>query len=320
MDFHELEAFLALAETLHFGRAAARAALSPSALSRLISRLEEEQGVSLFIRDSRKVELTEEGKLFCEFARESIFRKNDLQHRFAARSERPSGILRIYASVTACYSILPPLVEALAADFPEVRLSIDTGDPAPAADAVRENRADIAISALPEGGFEDLVCHSVRKTPLVFAASKNGPFGTLDLPLGGNTVSDSSPDPLRMEKVLSSVPLILPRTGLARYRFDQWVQKRRTITGEAFFPEITAETAGNEALLALARLGAGLALVPRLVLENSPFAEGLVLYQAGHDFGDYDIGFIQKKHEASPAREILLDSVYTLIRRIWPHE
>lgn len=320
MDFHELEAFLALADTLHFGRAAARAALSPSALSRLITRLEEEQGVALFERDSRRVELTEEGKLFREFARESVFRKNDLLHRFASRSERPGGILRIYASVTACYSILPPLVEALSAEHPEVRLSIDTGDPAPAADAVRENRADIAISALPDGGFEDLLSHSVRKTPLVFAAAKNGPYGALALPPASIDNEPSREETQQREQVLENVPLILPRTGLARYRFDQWVQKRRTVTGEAFSPEITAETAGNEALLALARLGAGLALVPRLVLENSPFAEGLVLYRAGKDFGEYDIGFVQKKQAESPAREALLTAVHTLIRRIWPHE
>ena len=316
MDFHELEAFLALADTLHFGRAASRAALSPSALSRLITRLEEEQGVALFERDSRRVELTEEGNLFREFARESVFRKNDLLHRFASRSERPGGILRIYASVTACYSILPPFVEALSAEHPEVRLSIDTGDPAPAADAVRENRADIAISALPDGGFEDLLSHSVRKTPLVFAAAKNGPYGALALPPASIDNEPSREETQQREQVLENVPLILPRTGLARYRIDQWVQKRRTVTGEPF-PGNYGRNRGNEALLALARLGAGLALVPRLVLENSPFAEGLVLYRAGKDFGEYDIGFVQKQAE-SPAREALLTAVHTLIRRIGP--
>ena len=81
----------------------------------------------------------------------------------------------------------------------------------------------------------------------------------------------------------------MPRTGLARDRFDRWIRTH------GIKPEIAAETAGNEAVLALARLGLGLGLVPRLVLENGPFAEGLVLYDAGPEFGDYDIGFVQKQ-------------------------
>ena len=59
MDFHEQEGFLALAENLHFARASAKVHLSPSALSRLIGRLEEELGVILFERDTRRVKVTD---------------------------------------------------------------------------------------------------------------------------------------------------------------------------------------------------------------------------------------------------------------------
>lgn len=316
MDFHELEAFLALADTLHFARAASRVALSPSALSRLIFRLEEEAGVPLFVRDSRQVSITEDGAIFRDFAQESVFRRDDLQIKFSSKTDQPGGILRIYASVTACYSILPPFVEALSQEYPEVRLSIETGDPASAADTVREGRADLAVTALPPEGFDDLLCHSVKKTPLVFAASRSSQYGNLDL-------SAKTPKAYakQLELVLSSVPLILPRTGLARQRFDHWVHQRRIGTSNRnFTPEITAETAGNEALLALARLGVGLALVPRLVLENSPFAEGLVLYPTDRDFGEYDIGFVQKLSESESSRKVLLDAVESLIRRTWPND
>ena len=90
-------------------------------------------------------------------------------------------VLRIYASVTACYSILPPLVEALTREHPALRLSVDTGDPAGAAEAVREERVELGLAALPQGGYPDLVCHSVQKTPLVFVASQTGPYGNLDV-------------------------------------------------------------------------------------------------------------------------------------------
>ena len=296
MDFHELEAFIALADTFHFARAAAQVHLSPSALSRLLGRLEEELGVTLFERDTRQVSLTAEGETFLSFARESIHRRDDLRLKLSERDDQLRGILRIYASVTACYSILPPLIETLSKEHPALRLSVETGDPAGAAEAVREGRAELGLDAIPPNGYRDLECHSVRKTPLVFVSSRSGAYGKLPLAEESRSSRDgefrlgAAPDPKSepLESVLQTVPLVLPKTGLSRERFDRWSR----IHGVK--PEIAAETAGNEAVLALARLGLGLGLVPRLVLENGPFADGLVLYGAGPEFGDYDIGFVQK--------------------------
>lgn len=302
MDFHELEAFSALADTLHFARAASQVHLSPSALSRLLGRLEEEMGVLLLERDTRQVSLTREGAAFLAFARESLHRQQDLLLKLGERDDRLRGILRIYASVTACYSILPPLVEALAKEHPDLRLSIETGDPSDAADAVREGRAELALDALPPSGFRQLECHSVRKTPLVFVSARSGAYGNVNLPLdrireGGVHFADSLPAEeleRKMIAVLSSVPVVLPKNGLSRERFDRWTRTH------GIKPLVAAETVGNEAVLALARLGLGLGLVPRLVLESGPFAEGLVLYEAGPDFGEYDLGFIQKPASSGP--------------------
>jgi LysR family transcriptional regulator, positive regulator for ilvC len=296
MDFHELEAFIALANTLHFAQAAAIVHLSPSALSRLLSRLEEETGAALFERDTRQVTLTREGEQFLEFAKESVYKKDDMILKLSEKDDKLHGILRVYASVTACYSILPPFVEALAREHPGLRLSVETGDPADAATAVREGRAELALDALPENGFRELDCYSVRKTPLVFVASTSGKYGKIDLvrdvPETRNPGLLAASIDRNLTRVLSSVPLILPKAGLARERFNRWIRNH------GIKADIAAETSGNEAVLALARLGLGLGLVPRLVLENGPFAEGLVLYKAGPEFGEYDIGFVQKPASA----------------------
>lgn len=303
MDFHELEAFISLADTLHFARTAAIIHLSPSALSRLLCRLEEELNVSLFERDTRRVSLTEEGEAFLVFAKDTIHQRDDLRLRINTRDEKLKGILRVYASVTACYSILPPFVEALNKQYPELRLSVETGDPAEAVDAVREERVELALSALPQEGFTDLEYFSVRKTPLVFISSSTGMYGKL------NIIPDNNSN---LESILSSTPLILPKRGLARDRFDKWIR----IHG--IKPHIAAETAGNEAILALGRLGLGLGLVPRLVLENGPFAEGLVQYQAGKEFGDYEIGFVQKSgNTGKDSTRKLRNAISNLIKRTY---
>ncbi|MFA6507242.1 MAG: LysR substrate-binding domain-containing protein [Treponemataceae bacterium] len=313
MDFHELEAFVALARHLHFARAAASVHTSPSGLSRLLSRLEDELGVRLFERDTRRVELTEQGEAFLSFATESLHRRDDLQLRLGSSDGKLRGYLRVYASVTACYSILPPFAAALSAEHPELRLSVETGDPAEAEEIIREGRVELAVAALPPKGFTDLDCFSVRRTPLVLVSSANGQYGNLALPRDTETAGKASNLDEHLRELLSTVPLILPRMGLARERFDRWARERN------IKPHIAAETAGNEAILALARLGLGLGLVPRLVLENGPFAEGLVLYSIGTAFGEYDIGFVQRSTgTGTEAGKRLSAAVRDILKRTYP--
>lgn len=273
MDFFELRAFLQLSGTLHFARAAEAVNLSPSALSRLVARLEEELGVTLFERSSREVSLTEEGRRFEAFAKSCLAGQEELLASFARAGDTVSGTLHVYASVTACYTIMPPFIRRLSAKYPGIHLSVETGDPAGAMPAVREGRAELAVAAIPDTPPDFFDCISVRTSPLVFAASCSGPYVE---------VSGSPQD------IVSSVPLILPKAGIARERFDSWVRSRNVT------PRVAAETEGNEAIMALAALGMGIALVPKIVLENGPYREGFICHSAGNALGGYDIGFIQR--------------------------
>ncbi|MCR5045526.1 MAG: LysR family transcriptional regulator [Treponema sp.] len=274
MDFYELDSFIKLAETLNFSKAADLRNMSPSALSRMISRLEEETGVPLLDRDNRKVLLTEQGKKFLAFAREASNKKRDLLQEFSQGKDTVGGDLKVYASVTACYTVLPPFIKELSKSYPGIHLSVETGGESGAFNAVKEGRVHLAVAAIPEEGNAAIESTSVIKTPLIYAASADGPWTKLY----------GSP-----QDILSSAPLVLPKTGLARKRFDKWIKSRNVK------PKIAAETEGNEALLAIAQLGLGIALVPRIVLENGPYKGKFVIHEAGNALGYYDVGFIRKK-------------------------
>lgn len=287
MDFYELDAFIKLAESLRYSKAAELANMSPSALSRMISRLEEEIGAPLLDRDNRKVLLTEQGKKFLAFAREAVTKKRDLALEFSQAKDTVSGDLNVFASVTACYTILPPFIKALSQKYPAIRLSVQTGGEAGAFNAVKEGRVLLAVAAIPEEGNAAIEATSVIKTPLIYAASADGPWTKLD----------GSP-----QDIVSSAPLVLPKTGLARKRFDKWTKSRNVK------PKIAAETEGNEALLAIAQLGLGIALVPRIVLENGPYKGKFVIHEAGNALGYYDVGFIRKKEISGTQNERKLRS------------
>lgn len=279
MDFYELKAFSVLSHELHFAKAAKEVNLSPSALSRMISRLEQETGVALFDRDNREVTLTEEGRKFAKFAEKCLSDQTELISDFSHTSDEVSGTLHVYASVTACYTIMPPFIKRLSAKYPLIHLSVETGDPAGSVAAIREGRAELAVAAIPDEGYDAFDCIPVRSSPLVFAAASSGPYVE---------VTGSPQD------IVTSVPLILPKQGLARRRFDAWTKSRNVK------PLIAAEAEGNEAVMALAALGLGIGLVPQIVLENGPYREGFTCHSAGNALGYYEIGFVQKTQISGP--------------------
>jgi Transcriptional regulator len=273
MDFYELEAFVTLSRTLHFGRAAAKVNLSPSALSRMIARLEKETDTELLDRSNREVSLTENGKIFAKFAQDMLKKREDLSLSLSKDSGKTTGTLHVYASVTACYTVLPQFITLLARKYPYIHLAIETGDPAGALQAVREGRAALAVDAIPDDGYASMETIRVFRTPLVYAAAADGPY----------TQVTGSP-----QDIVSSVPLVLPKAGLARERFDKWTKSRNV------HPIIAAETEGNEAILAIAQLGLGIGLVPQIVLENGPYKSGFVSHAAGNALGYYNVGFIRR--------------------------
>lgn len=291
MDFFELNAFYTLSKTLHFARTAEKVNLSPSALSRLVSRLEDEAGTALVDRTNRDVKLTPAGKNFAGFAKKCLESKEDVFNSFKSQNNEIAGTLRLYASVTACYSIIPIFLKTLAEKYPLIHIEIETGDPAGALAAIKSDRADVAVAAIPsesEGVSAQIDAIPVRRTPLVFAASVGGPY---------ENVSGSPQD------IVSSVPLILPKTGLARERFENWIKSRNVK------PVIAAETEGNEAIMALVQLGLGIGLIPHIVLTQGPYEKGFTCHAAGNALGYYEIGFIQK-------REISGSDSYKRMRKV----
>ncbi len=141
--------FLTLADLLHFGKASQACNLSPSALTRSIQRTEESLGQTLFIRDNRTVTLTSAGEKFRHYAKSALRDWEDFQAKML-HDERITGIVSIYASVTAVYSLLPDLLESYRADFPEVALELRTGSAEESIQQVINGEIDVSVAALPD--------------------------------------------------------------------------------------------------------------------------------------------------------------------------
>ena len=269
MDTRELEIFLTVAELLHFGKASQACNMSPSALTRTIQRLEEKLEQPLFLRDNRTVTLSPAGERFKSYARLCLQEWSSF--KAAIRNEQQiAGTLSIYASITAVYSLLPQLLESYRASYPEVQLELRTGAAEQAVALVQSGEIDLAVAALPDRQRSSIEFLPMVTIPLLFIAPREP--GAAAVPVKGGRLD------------LSRAPLVLPQTGLSRRRLDQWLKEHK-IT-----PNITSEVSGNEAIIAMVRLGCGVGIVPQLVLERSPFRDEVSVIEKAPRLQPYVVG------------------------------
>ncbi|MET9593979.1 LysR family transcriptional regulator [Streptomyces sp. NPDC006516] len=124
MEIRWLEAFIAVAEELHFGRAATRLRLAQSPLSQTIRKLEKDLGVKLFDRSTRSVALTPAGQAFLPHAHR-VFEDLELGRQSTRATEgEVYGTVSIGFSGALNHRTLPPLTRAVRQRYPEVTLSL----------------------------------------------------------------------------------------------------------------------------------------------------------------------------------------------------
>ncbi|MGO4860123.1 LysR family transcriptional regulator [Arthrobacter sp. 2MCAF14] len=122
--FDQLAGFIAVAEELHFGRAAERLSMTQPPLSRQIQKLEKTVGTELLERDNRKVQLTHAGQAFLEEARRLMALADRAPVTARRIASGRSGLLRIGFTATSGFSILGPLLEEIGVLLPDVDIDL----------------------------------------------------------------------------------------------------------------------------------------------------------------------------------------------------
>lgn len=276
MNIKNFSHFLALADSLHFGRASAHCNISISALSRNIRQLEEELGVVLFNRDNRTVALTNEGEKFQQYAREATSQWELIRHEMTDSNRQLAGELSLYCSVTASYSILFSLLEQFRPDYPEIEIKLHTGAPEHAIARVAAGQEDISIAAHPPTLGRGVIFKAITESPLVFIA----PVSHHDIDFANLK---------KTPKTWANVPMVLPETGIARNRVDGWFKQI------GISPRIYAQVEGYEAIVSMVSLGFGVGVIPKIVLDNSPLAERIQIIEVQPKLEAFRVGLFTLK-------------------------
>ena len=166
MEFRHLRYFLALAEELHFGRAAQRLSISQPPLSLNIQQLEASVGARLFTRNSRGVQLTAAGQAFVPAARALLAQAGAAMREAREVAQGQAGELQIGFAGTLLYCGLPQMLQRFQASHPRLRLALrELSSSEQLAELVRD-RLDVGFVHTPRvpPGFEHVL---VASQPMV---------------------------------------------------------------------------------------------------------------------------------------------------------
>lgn len=298
MEFRQLKYFVAVAEELHFSRAAKRCNISQPPLSQQIKALEEELGAVLLERTNRRVELTMEGREFLERARDMLAAADSAKEKIRALARGEEGRLSIGFIGPASLSALPEAIRHFREANPKVTLDFSALSTTEQLPMLRNDTLDVVFVRLFGHDITGLRTMLFLREPYKIA-----------LPKGHELASQ---DWVSIQQ-LRGVPMI----------FNQRVAQPAlyaSLTGcfhkAGFSPNIVQEVNTEQSTVALVATGLGAALVP--ASSASDQRSGVVYLPIDGDFPPWEITVAWKKRKESILLSRFLDMVMNY-RSVPPH-
>lgn len=248
MELKQLRIFLAVADELHFGRAAERLHMAQPALSAQVRGLEDELGVRLFLRTTRRVSLTRAGESFLPEARATLAQAEAAA--VAARTVAGEGaeLLKVGGVDSATAGLLPQVVRRFRRDHPEVEIKVNEMLSAPALHALSNHHLDIAfVRVWPKDSH--LAARHVLTEPIVAALPA-------DHPLAARQAVPA--------QEIAKEPLVIPARSHRPILFDVVHDYFRS---RGYEPRILQEANERHVIIAMVAAGLGVSLVPEWVTQ-----------------------------------------------------
>ena len=262
MNYRQLQYAIRLADARNFSTAARQLGISQPALSKQVSSLEEDLGVTLFDRGTSPLSLTPAGEAFIRQARDMVFMEDKMRATMQDYRSGERGRLVIGSSPFRSLYMMPDIVLALTQRFPGLDVVLEEGTTTAIHKAAAEGRYDLAIVNLPvDQGVLEVIPLAVEHRMLA--------------------VPVSMVDRLSPTETDEKYPLIdlADCTDLPFISFVEGSETRRMFDDlcrmASLHPKVCAEATGITGAWALARAGVGATLLADRFLEHDDFAEGL---------------------------------------------
>lgn len=258
MQFQQLAYFVQVARNRHFTRAAEALGIAQPSLSKQIRALENNLGVTLFVRGRSGVELTAAGSALLPHARRIVIDVENAERAVQEVAGMRRGRVRLGATPSLCDGILADALRRFRDRYPAIDLSVDEGGSRDLTRSLTRGELDLALVIVPLHDDEhDLETTPVLRETLVLASRADA-----DVP-ASMTVAD-----------LRGQPLVMFRDG-----YDLREVTMNACHAAGFEPTLSVEGGEMNAVLRFVEAGLGVAVVPSMVLATRPELRGVPLEQ-----------------------------------------
>ena len=293
METRQLKYFLAVAEELHFGRAAKRLYISQPPLSQQIKKFEDELGVKLFQRNKRSVALTAAGVSLLRDA-PGILRSIDrAKSNLLDAATGQGGQFTLGYIGPALETPLTDIIRDFKGQYPVVRLDLREMYTNEQLKAVRSGDIDAGIVRLFRHDVSDLDCELFHRESYALVVPEDHPLAeraTVD-------VSELAGEPF----------IFFPREGQPRL-YDEWM---RVFAQAGFVPDVVQEATRKSATVALVAANVGIGIVPESMARIKP--DGVVFKRLSGDFPVIEMYLIHRSTNGFPA----VDNFIAAVRQNW---
>jgi DNA-binding transcriptional LysR family regulator len=291
MELRTLRYFATLAEELHFGRAAKRLHISQPPLSRQITNLEQELGVTLFDRTQRRVRLTPAGSHFLHRVTGILADVTDAASSVRSVGRGEVGRLVVGFFLGASYNLLPLVLARFRARSPNVKLVLQDMSLPEVSDALRNNEIDVGFLR-PPANDPSIVSEVLLREPIVAALPESSRFCRARR----LRLTDLADEPFVMFNPVQSI---------------LYSQIMNACHQAGFQPRVVEEARRPETILGLVGTGAGVALVAASVQMRG--ATGVVFKKiSGLPLAETAIAW--RRHKETPLLKSFLQTARQVVR------
>lgn len=249
INYELYKVFYYVADTLSFSEASKKLFISQSAVSQSVKTLEKKMNQTLFIRNTKKVQLTTEGEILLRHIEPAInlIKRGEAQILEASSS---GGQIRIGASDTICRYFLVPYLERFHKEFPNAHIKVT-------------NATSIKCVELLENGQVDFIVTNLPNTYLgsTFSTKKIKDFH--DVFIANNSFSHLKGKTLALKELLEYPILMLDKKSTTSEFLHTLFQQHQL----DLVPEV--ELSSNDLLIDLAKIGLGIAFIPDYCVSES---------------------------------------------------
>ncbi len=286
------KAFYMVAKYKNISKAADALFISQPAISKSLSRLEENLGCTLFSRTSRGVSLTADGEILYERIREAFTAIEAGEEELRHRTELGIGQLRIGVSTTLCKYILLPYLQNFIQQHPHIRITIECQSTLHTVELLESGQIDIGLIGAPKH-HGTLTFLPLKKIQDTFVATQS----YLDnLSIREHTDSDL---------FLSATLMLLDEENITRQYINDYFYRNQIKTNQIL------EVSSMDLLIEFAKIGIGAACVIREFVEQELADGTLIELPMTEPIESRSIGFAySNSHELSKSAHTFLNSVF----------